>query len=119
MQNHYLITFKSRKLKEYERHYSIYDKEMSAIMHALAKFRQYLVGGRFKIKIDHNNLKYFLEQKDLNERTVALVHDVSRSSQGGLSLRAFRLSPSFMTAFKDQKFTAERLAFIPIFADHS
>lgn len=58
-------------------------------------------------------------QKDLNERTVALVHDVSRSSQGGLSLRAFRLSPSFMTAFKDQKFTAERLAFIPIFADHS
>ena len=50
----------------------------------------------------------YLYQKDLNERTVALVHDVSRSSQGSLSLRAFRLSPSFMTAYKEAKFTTER-----------
>jgi translation initiation factor 3 subunit H len=47
-------------------------------------------------------------QKDLNERTVALVNDVSRSSQGALSLRAFRLSPQFMAAFKDNKFTTEK-----------
>src|SRR5689334_21158646 len=47
-------------------------------------------------------------QKDLNERTVALVHDVSRSSQGALSLRAFRLSPQFMAAFKENKFTTEK-----------
>ena len=51
--------------------------------------------------------QYFY-QKELNERTVALVHDVSRSSQGSLSLRAFRLSPSFMTAYKEAKFTADR-----------
>ena len=37
-------------------------------MHALAKFRQSLVGGRFVVKSDHNSLKYLLEQKDLNER---------------------------------------------------
>ena len=36
----------------------------------------------------------FFYQKEMNERTVALVHDVSRSSQGALSLRAYRLSPS-------------------------
>jgi translation initiation factor 3 subunit H len=47
-------------------------------------------------------------QKEVNERTVALVHDVSRSSQGALSLRAFRLSPSFMAAFKESKFTTEK-----------
>ena len=47
-------------------------------------------------------------QKDLNERTVAIIHDVSRSSQGSLSLRAFRLSSSFMAAFKEGKFTTER-----------
>ena len=47
-------------------------------------------------------------QRELNERTVAIVHDVSRSSQGSLSLRAFRLSPAFMTAFKENKFTTER-----------
>jgi translation initiation factor 3 subunit H len=49
----------------------------------------------------------FFYQKDMNERTVALVHDVSRSSQGSLSLRAFRLSPQFMTAYKENKFTTE------------
>ncbi|KAL8736197.1 MAG: hypothetical protein Q9166_000352 [cf. Caloplaca sp. 2 TL-2023] len=48
-------------------------------------------------------------QKELNERTVALVHDVSRSSQGSLSLRAFRLSPAFMAAYKENKFTVESL----------
>lgn len=47
-------------------------------------------------------------QKELNERTVAIVHDVSRSSQGSLSLRAFRLSPAFMLAYKENKFTTER-----------
>ena len=39
MQNHHPIAFGHKKLKEYERLYSIYDKEMLAIMHALAKFR--------------------------------------------------------------------------------
>ena len=52
------------------------------------------------------NIYYY--QKELNERTVALVHDVSRSVQGSLSLRAFRLSPVFMTSFKEQKFTTEK-----------
>lgn len=53
-------------------------------------------------------------QKELNERTVALVHDVSRSSQGSLSLRAFRLSPAFMAAYKESKFSAERYKFSPV-----
>ena len=40
-------------------------------MYALIKFREYLVGNKhnkFVVKIDHNNLRYFLTQKDLNER---------------------------------------------------
>jgi hypothetical protein len=45
MQNKHPIAFESRKLGGTERLLSIYDKEMLAIMHALAKFRQYLVGG--------------------------------------------------------------------------
>lgn len=68
MQDHHPIAFESRKLRDNERLYSTYDKEMLAIMHALAKFRQYLVGGKFVVRKDHNSLKYFLEQKELNER---------------------------------------------------
>jgi hypothetical protein len=68
MQNRHPLTYESRKLRGPELLYIIYDKEMLAIMHALAKFRKYLVGARFVIKSDHNSLKYLLEQKDLNER---------------------------------------------------
>lgn len=50
----------------------------------------------------------FFYQKDPNERAVALVHDVSRSSQGSLSLRAYRLSPAFVAAYKDGKFTTDK-----------
>jgi hypothetical protein len=68
MQNRHPLAYESRKLKRPELLYTIYDKEMMAILHALAKFRQYLVGAKFVVKSDHNSLKYFLEQKDLNER---------------------------------------------------
>ena len=59
------IAFESRKLLPHERLYPIYDKEMLAIMHALAKFQQYLVGNMFNVKIDHNILRFFLEQRQL------------------------------------------------------
>ena len=68
MQNRHPLAYESRKLRGPELLYTIYDKEMMAIMHALAKFRQYLVGARFVVKSYHNSLKYLLEQKDLNER---------------------------------------------------
>lgn len=54
--------------------------------------------------------QYFY-QKEVNERTVALVHDVSRSSQGALSMRAFRLSPQFVASYKENKFTTEAYVF--------
>ncbi|KAH9307383.1 hypothetical protein KI387_035294, partial [Taxus chinensis] len=68
MQNQHPIAFGSRKLKEYEKKLSIYDKEMLAIMHALIKFRKYLICGRFVVKTDHNSLRLFLHQKELNDR---------------------------------------------------
>jgi hypothetical protein len=68
MQNRHPLIYESWKLRGPELLYSIYNKEMMAIMHSLAKFRQYLVGASFVVKSDHNSLKYLLEQKDLNER---------------------------------------------------
>jgi len=68
MQNNHPIAFERKKLRDYEKHYSIYDKEMLAIMHDFVKFIHYLVGNRFKVKTDYNNLRFFLEQKELNDR---------------------------------------------------
>ena len=45
-------------------------------MHALIKFRTYLVGNKFVVKTDHNNLSYFLTQKDLNERQQKWVNKI-------------------------------------------
>jgi hypothetical protein len=68
MQGGHLVVFERRNISHTERLYSIYDKQMLEIMHALTKFKKYLVGSKFVVKTDHNNLKYFLEQKDLSER---------------------------------------------------
>jgi len=70
------IAFESQKLLPHERSYFIYDKEMLAIMHALAKFRQYLVGNQFRVKTDHNSLRHFMGQQGLNERQQRWVNKV-------------------------------------------
>ena len=69
MRNRHSIAFESRKLRGAKRLYSIYDKEMLAIMHALAKFRQYLVVVKFVVRLDHNSLKYFLRVEGLERET--------------------------------------------------
>jgi hypothetical protein len=63
MQNNHHISFESFKLKEYERNYSIYEKEMLEIIHALAKLRQYLVGNILKVNTDHNIPRFLIEKK--------------------------------------------------------
>ena len=45
-------------------------------MHALIKFRLYLEGNKFVVKTNHNSLRYFLSQKDLNERKQNLVSKI-------------------------------------------
>ena len=66
MQDKHPIAFERRKLKPSEQTKSTYDKEMLAIMNALSRWQQYLFGAKFLVKTDHNNLKYFLTQKNLS-----------------------------------------------------
>ena len=40
---------------------------MLAIMHALEKWRQYLLGSRFEVKTDHKSLKHLLKQETLTD----------------------------------------------------
>jgi hypothetical protein len=57
------LAFESRPLKGKDLHKPIYEKEMMEILHALKKWHPYLIGRHFKVKIDHDSLKYFLEQR--------------------------------------------------------
>jgi hypothetical protein len=69
MQEGHPRAFESRKLNKKEKLKSTYNKEMLAIMHALDKWRQYLLGSKFSIRTDHNNLEYLLRQKNIVHRT--------------------------------------------------
>jgi hypothetical protein len=55
-------------LKEHERNYATHDLELAAIIHALRKWRHYLMGRRFELKIEHNGLKYLFDQPTLKAR---------------------------------------------------
>eukprot|EP00253_Pinus_taeda_P036333 PITA_36333 len=63
MQDERPIAFESRPIKGKSLHKAISEKEMLAILHALKKWRPYLMGRHFKVKTDHDSLKYFLEQR--------------------------------------------------------
>jgi hypothetical protein len=56
------LAFESRPLKGKDLHKPIYEKEMMERLHILNKLCPYLIGRNFKVKTDHDSLKYFLEQ---------------------------------------------------------
>jgi hypothetical protein len=56
------LAFTNKQLSEINLGKSIYEKEMLAIMYVVDLWRPYLLGQHFQIKIDHQSLKYFLEQ---------------------------------------------------------
>jgi len=63
MQDKGPIGFESRPIKGKLLHKVIYEKEMLVILHELKKWRPYLMGRHFKVKIDHDSFKYILEQR--------------------------------------------------------
>ena len=66
MQDDHPIAFESQNLNKREGLKSTYEKEMLVIIHTLDKNRQYLLGSKFLIRIDHNSLQYLFRQKTLS-----------------------------------------------------
>jgi hypothetical protein len=57
------LAFESRSLRGKYLQKPIYEKEMMTILHALKQWCHYLIGRHFKVKTNHDSLKYFLEQR--------------------------------------------------------
>jgi len=73
MQDERPIAFETHPIKGKILHKDIYEKEMLAILHALKKWRPYPMGRHFKVKTDHDSLKYFLEQRLSSKEKQKLV----------------------------------------------
>ncbi|MCO5612255.1 hypothetical protein L7F22_066519 [Adiantum nelumboides] len=68
MQEGRVIAYESRMFSKPEMTAQIYEKELLAVIHALTQWRHYLLGADFTVFTDHQNLRYFLSQKQLLEK---------------------------------------------------
>src|SRR5438552_14276573 len=68
VQNGHPVAYESKKLNIHQLNYSVHDKEMCAIMHALDRWRPFLLGRHFKVYTDHRSLVYFKTQPNLSQR---------------------------------------------------
>ena len=92
------VAFESKKLTPTQRRYSVQEKELFAVIHALKTWRHYLYGNRFVVTTDHQSLKYFCDQQDLTGRKARwaeLVQDFDfsiRYRKGSMNIVADALS---------------------------
>jgi hypothetical protein len=66
--NGLVVCFESRKLKEHEKIYATHDLELEAIVNALNKWRNYLMGTKFELRTYHNGMRYLFDQPTLTSR---------------------------------------------------
>jgi hypothetical protein len=62
------LSFSSRKLSTTEINYTTNEREGLSMVYALQKFHHYLLGGHFKMFIDHSVLKYLVKKLVLGGR---------------------------------------------------
>ena len=60
----------SKKFSNAQQHYQTHEHEMIAMLEALMKWEDKLLGGKFTLVTDHKGLKYFETQKNLSDRQV-------------------------------------------------
>ena len=70
MQNNHPIAFESRKLKPNESSYSVYDKELLLVVHALDIWKHYLMGSKILIKTNQQAIKHLLNQSTILDRHI-------------------------------------------------
>ena len=68
LQEGHPVAFESRKLSSAELNYTVTEKEMLAVVHALRVWRCYLEGAKFTVYTDHVSNTYFQTQPSLSRR---------------------------------------------------
>ena len=63
MQNERLIAFFSQSLPPTAKIKSVYERELMAVVLAIQKWRHYLLGYKFIVRIDQHSLKFLLLQR--------------------------------------------------------
>ena len=67
------ISFVSQKLPFAEKNYTTMEREGQAMVYVLQKFRHYLLGGHFKMFIDHSTLNYLVNKPVLGGEDMHVV----------------------------------------------
>ena len=62
------IAFESKKLDHAQQNYSVYERQLYAIVHALKKWKHYLYGAKVMIVFDHESIKWLSNQTELKGR---------------------------------------------------
>ncbi|RUP43803.1 hypothetical protein BC936DRAFT_136704, partial [Jimgerdemannia flammicorona] len=80
-------------------------REVNVDNNTVGWYRSATLGNFMDLNLIDTQYNY---QHSLSAKSVVIIHDVSKSAaQGNLSLRAFRLTNSFMVLYKEKKFTTE------------
>ena len=72
------VAYDSRSFKGAELNYPVHEKELLAIIRALAKWRTDLLGYQFEIWTDHKTLIHFDNQRDLSRRQARWMEFLSQ-----------------------------------------
>ncbi|MCO5583500.1 hypothetical protein L7F22_037411 [Adiantum nelumboides] len=68
MQDGRVVAYESIILQGPEKIMQVYEKELSAVIHALLSWKHYLLGADFVVDTDHQTLRYFLTHAKLSEK---------------------------------------------------
>ena len=71
--NRHVIYCASRTLNDAQLNYTMTEKEFLAVVFALKKFRQYLLGFRTTVFTNHSVLRYLMAKKDAKTRLIRLI----------------------------------------------
>ena len=70
--NYNPILYWFSKFRQYEKNYSILEKEALTVVCAITKLRKYLLGRRFTLMMDHRPLESFMSQPS-SRRTIVRI----------------------------------------------